>query len=414
MFRIILLLFLFLLNTSYSEEISLNTFIDEAIKNNPELKVKKEMVVLLKISKDKAGVIEPPSIGIGLLNIPTNSFSLIEEDMTMTEIKLMQMIPFPVKLLLRQSIADYEVQIAEEEYKDTSNKIKSEVKKSYYDLFLLNKSISITTASRDILKSFAEIATAKYRSEKGLKSDILKAEVEVSKMTSELFMLNQKKETAIARFNTLLYRDVNSKIPEPVIEKTIKTLNLDELKNIAFTYRPVLRSMLLKIQQTDQSFELSKTELLPDFDIGLSYGIRGTSPTGIQRSNAISLMANLSLPFLWGKPGYEVRETENEIKVKKAEYEAMKNETLFMIKDTLAETEKNIKNLELYESGILLQAKEAMQTNIINYKSNTIDFLTLLDSVMTYYKFQIEYYKELKEYEQKIAELEFIIGGEIK
>jgi len=408
------MLIIFLPVLSFCQEISLQNLIDESIKNNPQIKVKKEIIDVLKIRVQKSASLEEPKIGFGLTNVPTNSFSLIDEDMTMTELKLMQMFPFPGKLSLRESIANYNLQIAEEEYKEKVNEIKAQIKKSYYELFFLDKAISITNQNKLILRSFIDITSAKYKAEAGLKSDILRANVEVSKMSSELLMLAQKKETAKAKLNALLYSSVEIPVEDLEIKKTTTVLEFEKLKDIAIKLNPILKSLELKLEQNKVMRELSTKELLPDFDLGISYGIRGGSPTGMQRSNTLSFMVSLNLPFLWGKAGYEVKENEIESKVISSEYDNVKNEIFFMIKDSLAEIQKSRSNLELYETIVIPQAKENVESAVANYRSNKIDFLTMLDSQMTLYKYEIELLKELVEHESKIAELERIIGGEIK
>jgi len=41
---------------------------------------------------------------------------------------------------------------------------------------------------------------------------------------------------------------------------------------------------------------------------------------------------------------------------------------------------------------------------------NKADFMTLLDSQMTLYRYQLEYHQALTEYEKNLASLEFAIG----
>jgi outer membrane protein TolC len=54
------------------------------------------------------------------------------------------------------------------------------------------------------------------------------------------------------------------------------------------------------------------------------------------------------------------------------------------------------------------------------YRVNKADFMTLLDSQMTLYKYELEYHQALTEYEKNVANLGAVIGkqfsegGEVK
>ena len=122
----------------------------------------------------------------------------------------------------------------------------------------------------------------------------------------------------------------------------------------------------------------------------------------------------MSLPFLWGGAGFGVQENEAEKEVKKSIYENTENNIISMIKETLSMIFKSRSNLELYETGILPQAKQNMDVSLEGYRSGKLDFLALLDSQMTLYKYEVEYYKELAEHQRRISEMETLIGGEYK
>lgn len=189
--------------------------------------------------------------------------------------------------------------IAEEEYHQSLNEIRSNVKKTCFDLMLLNKVMSVAGQNKMLLESFVELSNSKYRSESGLQADVLKAQVEVSKMTEELNMLNQKKRTNEAKFNSLLYRNIKSSVPEiGVLKKNLREFDADSLQDMAVKSQPALKSLLLKINKSKASIESSQKELLPDFDIGLSYGLRGGRfAPGMQRDNMLSFMLSMNLPF---------------------------------------------------------------------------------------------------------------------
>jgi len=88
----------------------------------------------------------------------------------------------------------------------------------------------------------------------------------------------------------------------------------------------------------------------------------------------------------------------------------MKNEIFFMISDMASMIHRLERQLDLYRTGILPQANLQIQSAMSAYRVNKADFLTLLDSRMTFYKYELEYHQALTEYEKNVASLEAGIG----
>ena len=412
---VLLLILILYQQVTFAEDkqtiLTLDSALKTAIENNPEIKTLKNKFESYKIKAKKEGVLDEPKFGIGFLNLPSTNFSLREMDETMKEFKLMQSLPFFGKLSLREEVATIEARMTEEEYNEKRNEIVSKVKKTYYEFFLIIKSTEITEKNKMLLEEIVRITDAKYSSGSGLQSDVLRAQVELAKMKNELIMLEQKKKTSEARINSLLFREIDTQIGN-IEELKNKEFNKDltELQNITIENKPVLKLANLMVKKNETVLNLSKKEYLPDFDLGVSYGQRDSKMDGTKRNDMFSLMLTINLPFLWGKRGYEVDISKIEIESAKSNYDSMKNEIFFMIRDLLSEIEKDKRMINLFETGILPVAKQALKTTRANYESNKVDFLALLETQMILYKYEIEYLNILVEYEKNLAELEFVIG----
>ena len=87
-------------STSWSQPLKqlppdLKTYIDEALQSNPEIK---RLADLKKASQEAirpAGALDDPMLTFGFFNLPTNTYSFNQEDMTQKSIGLSQKIPFP-------------------------------------------------------------------------------------------------------------------------------------------------------------------------------------------------------------------------------------------------------------------------------------------------------------------------------
>jgi outer membrane protein TolC len=81
-----------------------------------------------------------------------------------------------------------------------------------------------------------------------------------------------------------------------------------------------------------------------------------------------------------------------------------------MIADMASMTQRVERQLELYQTGIIPQANLQINSAMSAYRVNKADFMTLLDSQMTLYKYELEYHQALTEYEKSMANLEAAVG----
>ena len=83
---------------------------------------------------------------------------------------------------------------------------------------------------------------------------------------------------------------------------------------------------------------------------------------------------------------------------------------LFMITDMSSMIQRVERQLELYKTGIIPQASLQINSAMSAYRVNKADFMTLLDSRMTLYKYEFEYHLALTEYEKNVANLGAVVG----
>ena len=414
-FLISVFLFSPLINAEELPILKLDELVDEALKNNPEIKVFENRFKALSQRPSQESTLEDPKLSLGVTNLPTDEFNFNTESMTQKEIAISQLFPFPGKLRLKGEIAKKEADASEKEYYDKRNEITERVKTAYYELFFIYKSIEITENNKGLLEQFVKIAESKYSVGQGIQQDILKAQVELSKIINEIIKLEQQKETAQARLTTLLYRSSENPLGKPQeIEKTKFNFSFEELMKRAQAKRPALLGIKDVVEQYEKSYALAKKDYYPDFDFSLAYGQRDSLKfRGINQGlpDMISATVTINLP-IWRsrKLDKKVEETLDSKRMAEEQYNSFKNEIYFNLKDIMAEVKKGESLLELYKTGIIPQAAQSLESAVAGYQVNKIDFLTLLDSQITLFNYEIEYYKVLAEYEKKLATLETIVG----
>jgi outer membrane protein TolC len=238
-------------------------------------------------------------------------------------------------------------------------------------------------------------------------------------MVDELIMLSQRKKALEAKLNTLLSRPPDTPMgePEEVVFRKIP-LAIDELQKMALEMNPTLKGMKKMIEAKEKAHVLAKREYYPDFNLKFAYGqrdnTRESDGTPIKRRDMLTGMIEINIPIFYNsKQSRKVAETKADILGVEAQYRAMKNEIFFMITDMTSMVQRGERQVELYRTGIIPQTSLQINSAMSAYRVNKADFMTLLDSQMTFYRYELEYHQALTEYEKNVASLEATIGKQL-
>jgi outer membrane protein TolC len=391
--------------------LKLNELIEEAVSKNPDVLAVRSKWEVFKERPPQAGSLDDPMLGLGIVNLPTDTFSFRNEDMTMKEISVTQRVPYPGKRSLRTEMAQKEAEAAYNDYEEARNKVARDMKLAYYELFYINKAIQITEKNREVLKLLNQIAETKYSVGEGIHTDVFKAQVELSKMIDELIMFSQTKRSLKAKINTLLHRPAFAALGDPEemgLEKY--SADLDKLLATAVENRPLLQSMKKMVERNKVGLKMAERDYFPDLDFKLAYGQRDDGPMG-RRADMVTAMVGINIP-LWYKTKQErkVAESQKDIQASRNQLTAMANDIQFMLSEKLTEIERVEKQLELLKTGIIPQATFSLDSAIASYRVNKVDFITMLESLMTLLKYEIQYYRLVADHGKNIAEIDAAVG----
>lgn len=379
--------------------------VQEAIERNPKIIAARERYSALKEKIPQAGALEDPMLGFGVVNLP-NNFDFNEEDMTAKEVSVSQKFPFPGKRGLSEEAAAKEADAGAAEIDDIANQVAKEVKTAFYDLSHAYRAMEVTQRSKSILEELAKITHTRYSLGQAIQEDIIRIQVEISKMVDDLIMLEQKKRALAARLNYLLNRPPNSPVGRPAeVDFRPVAFSIEDLQQKAMADNPMLKALKQDIAARGKNVEVAKRDYLPDFSLKFAYGQRE------DRLDMYTGMIEMNLPiFFKSKQERKVAEGYADVRSAQAKYDGAQNEILYMIADMGSMVQRLERKIELYRTGIIPQSRMQIDTAMSAYRVNKADFMTLLDSRMRLYRFELDYHEALTEYEKSLATLEAAVG----
>ncbi|MBI3593395.1 MAG: TolC family protein [Nitrospirae bacterium] len=412
---VVLILFLIVIFTSansiYAEgrlsgkgKMSLDLLIERAIKQNPEILAASKKIEALKQEVFQETTLEDPQLTITQWQIPSN-FDVANPAQTWYGIG--QSFPFPGKRALKGKIAEQEVDYQSQMLQGTIREIVLKVKTAYYQLFLAEKEISIHRDHQVLLGEFTQSAQQKYSAGIGTQQDIVKTEVELSKLHTSLLTLEEEKISAETTLNALL--NLSPETPQEISEEPENTelkLTIEEMTPSILKTRPELIAANFQIEKKETTLSLAEKYIYPDFTGELTYM---ASYHG--EANMWMAVAKINLPWIFNE---KYKSKINQVQLEKESAEAdrlqIQNQTLAEVRILYFKIKSLENSLSMYRNGILPQARQALESSRIAYRSGKTDLLNVIDSERTLKDLQMSYYETLVQYEGRINELEKMTG----
>ncbi len=394
---------------SDSSPVTLAELVTEAERVHPAIKAEARMVESKQARVPQAKALPDPTVTVGWMgNITPFTVQRLDPS-SYRGIAAMQDFPYPGKLALRGQIAQKDVEAEKWNLEAARRQVRAEVKSAYYELWSVDQAIAITQKNKDLLQKLARIAEEKYKVGKGLQQDVLRAQLEVSRVLQTLTILNQRQRSLVARLNTLLLRPPDSPLgPLAGVEKSPLNYSLEELIEKGVENSPDIRRQEQLIEQSHYAVNLARKEYYPDFRVGYDYW---------QRPDQMDMHGfnfTINIPIFYKKKQREgVNEANLAHESAKQSRDAIRTELLFEVKDQFLRARASEELLTLYTRALVPQSSLALESSLAAYQTGTLDFESLISNFTSVLEYETSYYEELAKYQTALVSLEQITGVEL-
>lgn len=392
---------------------SLDSLINDAITVSPKLKMLKAKYSAAESRINIDSNLPDPTLTLGLMNLPTNTFSFTQEPMTGKVVGLSQAVPFPGKLGAIQDVAMKDTEIIQQEVIDTKNEIIRDVSQNYYELIYIRKSIEIARQNLRLLKSIAEVVRTNYLLSKESQENLFKAELEITNLNDKIKELQSRENTITAKLNALLLRPQKNEIlTDDLSAFKYYDFSQKELDSLALQNRPFLKGIFLAKKKTELQEKLAKYDYLPNLNFSIQYSQRESiDAANTSLTDFASFIIGISLPLNYGgKVSSKIQETEALQNMYAEQY----NLALQMLNAALGTSISKLNSLKerikLVEEIQLPQAHMTLSAALSSYQVAEIDFINVIDAQNKLYQIETNLYSLINDYLKETSELEFLTG----
>ena len=396
----------------YEKPPELERMIEELLENNEELQSMEEERDALAAEISVAGALDDPRLGIGVANVPTDTFSFNQEPMTQKQLFIAQKFPWLGKLDLRTQKAA----IAVERQKALIEAKRLELVKSlatiFYDLGFVDANLQVNAELTQMVSRMLEVAEAGYASGKSPQQDVFQGQVELGKLIDERVGLQKRKRTMAARINELLNRSEFQEVNVPADPGSLEIqLDPEITRQLTLTHNPMLRVRQADIDRASINIDLARKNYYPDMDFRVGYGQRDEDMTGRDLPDFMSASVVINLP-LWQKQKQDKQllAEQNRFKSATKSYESLQHALAHQVDALLNEISALQENYKLFSMGLIEQTANWSLSALSAYEVGKVDFDTMINAHLRALRFELQAERYQFQLNQKLTELETLAG----
>jgi len=372
----------------------LETLIDEALTNNPEIQKFELQYKRVSEKVNELNTIPNTEFGVGYF---------VSEPETRTgaqrfKVSARQMIPWFGTITSREN---YVSSLADAKYEDiviAKRKLMALVSQSYYNLYANKAKQEVLTENIKLLETYETLALTSVEVGKASAVDVLRLQMRQNETQQLKDVLQQQFLAEQTNFNNLLNRD--NDIIVNVVDRLMIPSEDFEINSESLALHPELLKYDKLYQSIEKSELLNQKESSPMIGFGLDYINVSERPNVNFSDNGkdiVMSMVALSIPIFNKKHKSQTKQNELE----QQEIIVQKRERLNSLEILLSKaiTERFSARISYTtQTKNLKQAKNAEQILIKSYETGTIDFNDILDVQELQLKFQMNLVEAVKMY----------------
>lgn len=326
-----------------------------------------------------AGRLPDPAMRVGLNNYPVEAGGFTTEGMTNVLVGLHQAFPpgDTRELSTRRftSLADEMTENADSRGRD----VLSAARSAWLEVYYWQQAEALVSESRPFFDDLATIAQSLYAVGRKNQQDVLRAQLELSRLDDRLIDIERQRAQAQA----MLGQWIGDAASRPIAAKLPSWDHLPARQDMqdSLSSHPTLKAADAKIAAQDAAVNLAEQKYKPGWALDLGYSFReGYLPNGMPRSDMISLQFTMDLPF-FGRKSRQDRTLASALRERSAAQED-KEKARRMLSSRLdsmyAQWQEIDRRLALYESKILVQTREQAEAALVAYQSDRGDFADVM------------------------------------
>ena len=357
-----------------------------------------------------AGELPDPMLRVGLNNFPLESGGFSTEGMTQVMLGYRQAFPAGKT----RSLSHDKFGLLSDQMSENANArgrgVRAATQNAWLELYFLARADRLIRDSRPFFADLAEITRSLYAVGRKTQQDVLRAELELSRLDDRLIDIERRR----GRAQSALAEWIGEEARRPVATNFPRWNALPPLADLQQGLRqhPALLAAGAQVDASDTGVKIADERSKPSWALDVGYGYReGNLPSGEPRSDLVTIGVTVGLPF------FRKKSVDSTLTAALQERRAARSSKLRLERELGSQLEAEhtqwrelTRRLDLYDTQILNQARDQADAALLAYQSDAGDFADVMRSYIGYLNTQIEHIRLSVDRAQSYAVLANLAG----
>lgn len=339
------------------------------------------------------------SAGRGSIRDPRTGASITERTITVE-----QPLEWPGKRAARQRAAEAGFSGALAGMEEAKVAIMAEIKSAFFQLLFAQQDAQLAKENLRTVEDFLKLIRARVETKESPKFELVKATVELQKADKDLARANNALLVARANLNKATGKALGGHfVIQGEFEAMRSDLDLHALTEQALGRHPALRRQEKAVEQAQFTLEQERAARIPNLSVLGQYH---------REAGDESVTAGLSVPLpIWYQRQGEIGTAMGAHHRAQAEQTRAQHELEQAVMQYFQEMQTAQRQIQVFEKGLLYQAKEAMDIAQFSFRNGVASLLEVIDAQRVYRQTLLEYAQARADHSIALARLERAVGG---
>jgi outer membrane protein TolC len=236
-----------------------------------------------------------PQLVLGAINVPTDSYRLNQEDMTMTMVGVRQSFPPGDTLALKGRRAQKELTREQAKFETERRNLLKQVRQTWLEIHYQEESLRRLQEARRLQQKLLDAAEGRYRAAGDMQQSVLRARQALARVNEREPMIAAQIARARATLGRWIGAAAAQALPAAMPALPGPTPGFDATQHPEWLAGEAMQNA------ARLEVDMAREEYKPGWMIDLSYGFRRPMPDGTERPNMVTAMVTVDLPVFRSK-----------------------------------------------------------------------------------------------------------------
>lgn len=378
----------------FTQDSLLTGLVREALEQRPELAQARANAKADLERAPQAAALPDPVLSAGVQNDGFNGLQVGKMETSWWSFTAAQTLPWFGKRGLRGHVQDLGARQSQADFERARLSIQADVERAYLDLLLVRDELNLLGTLEALWVQAEGLSRTRYESGRGPQVDILRAQLERSRLKQQRAALLAQERRGLAALERAVSRPLDVPLETVVSLAELRDPALPDSQEALADLEdrsPELRKARLGVDQASALASLARKDLYPD--VTLSGGIM---PRGGEFEPMWQAGVSIALP-LWagGRASRAIREYRLRGDAARSGAEVIRRVLRERLEERRAMHVALLETNRLFRTGLLVQSEATVSSAIAQYQVGRIPFASVLEALSGYLSDLDGYYQSV-------------------